>query len=186
MEVSIQPKRGKDLPSKAKYKDAKTEYVRTPGKGIGLRKLAIQWGIPFSTLGAQSTKENWVSLREQYWGKVDKQAENHSIAVHGDKQAHINATIAESLVMCGDLVRKSLVTLNKPITDKNFHKFKAADLILRSVKSATESINNLDIRTKEIYGTGESKGTTPEDFAAALDALALSCDTESPYPRSEA
>jgi len=173
------------MAGKPKYKDAKTEYVQTPGKGIGLRKLAIQWGIPLRTIAGHSKQGGWVSLREQYHNTVATHSRSQAIAVTADKQAHINIKIAESLVLCGDLVHKCLKTLNKPLTDKNFGKFKSADLILRSVKSATESINNLDIRVKEIYGPGDSKDITPADIAAAVRALALSQGTIPTIPRSE-
>ena len=174
------------MASKPKYKDAKTEYVRTPEPGIGLRKLAKQWDIPFGTLGTKSAKENWPTLRKAYNNKIDDQAEKQSIQFQGDVKSKIQQRTGASLDMASNIIHECLSILDgTPKTKADFIKFKTADIKLRSIKIATEALNNIDDRVKEIYGSDDSGSTTPADIASAVVALALSQGTIPTIPRSE-
>ena len=179
------------MASKPKYKDAKTEYVRTPAPGIGLRKIAKQWNIPFGTLGTQSAKDNWPALRKAYQSRVDEQAQTQAINHNADAKAEIISKSEHSLLLAAGLVNACM----RRIYDESAGDFipgvntnKITDLLL-TAKRAIDAVGNIKTKHNELYNIdtdGSGSGSdTPEVIAAAIRTLALSQGTIPSIPRSE-
>ena len=54
---------------RSKYRTPADEYISSP-QGISLRHLAVKWGVPYRSLGRQSSAQGWVKQRGQYQDKV--------------------------------------------------------------------------------------------------------------------
>jgi len=150
------------------YSSPEVEYVESDDK-ISLRKLAKKWGVKFGTIAARSRRRQWAKMRDEYHGLLVTSVQQKNIEGEAGHVSEIYNSVRQSLSLAAWYLEIGL-------RDRDFN-------LLKVAKISTETIQNVHGLLKEHYGQSGGTGITAEQFAIAVDTLAVSPETETPIPR---
>ncbi|MBI4872602.1 MAG: hypothetical protein HY814_13660 [Candidatus Riflebacteria bacterium] len=85
-------------PPGSPYPTPEAEYVEGPG--VGLRELAVKWGIGFRTIARWSTGNDWAIKRQRFQADIERQARERRVARYVRQRERVhdgNARLARAL-----------------------------------------------------------------------------------------
>ena len=115
------------------WKKIKSEYI---AGGTSYRKLAVKYGVSFSTLKEIARREKWTDLREKAQHKADTKFAN----IIGDKQAERSAKIIDVADMLLDKISDTINAL-EVIDSQSLKHFTSALKDLKDIKGIKSDID---------------------------------------------
>jgi hypothetical protein len=143
-----------------KFKDPETEYIYTD---IGLRDLALKWGINKNTLMNRSWNQGWTEKRKRFKQRVRAKTEDKVI----DTMAEMNI---RHIKMYKILQAKSLTALSKTDITRATD---AGELLDKAIRGERQILGILGGMIPDGKGGLSAPGTVLNLFNATMDRLSM-------------